>query len=104
MRRLLIFIVVLYVVWRILGIVGRRLRRADEGRPRVRTAHGPGEQPRESRLVACSRCGTLIPDERAFRGPDGAPYCRRECLQTGGPSERDVEDGGAKLPPSAPQA
>jgi len=104
MRRLLIIVIFLYVVWRILGIIGRRLRGVDP-RERVarRPAQGaakPGPPGKAMRLVACSRCGTLVPEDRALRGPRGELYCAVSCLESAGP-ETELRDDGGRLPPPA---
>jgi len=108
-RRLLIVIAVLYIVWRILGIVSRRLHGTEDARRRVgrRQRAGTGADSHgasERRLVACAHCGTLVPEDRAVRGPDGALYCERSCLEAGGTTGREVGDAKGKLPPSAPRA
>jgi hypothetical protein len=85
MRRFLIFIVLLYVVWRILNLVGRRMQRNSQGadafsrfgrREPGRTA---SQRPQGEKLIACQRCGTLLPASRALPGPGGAVYCSDEC-------------------------
>lgn len=88
MQRLLLFVIFLYVVWRILYVVGQKLAGkspgADafsrfSGKSRERRA---GREEAPERLVTCSRCGTSVPASRAVQGP-GGPYCSRSCLEAG---------------------
>ncbi len=106
MRRLLIFVIVLYIVWRLLGIVGRRLR-GEDARERVarRSARGSGPDGTSNevrRLVACARCGTLVPEDRAVRGPGGELFCKRSCLEPVASGTESRNDAG-KLPPPTQQ-
>ncbi len=89
MRRLLVLVLVLYLVWRVLNIVGRRLEQrsreiTEEGLAgrgsRRRAATGGGEQ---ERLLPCARCGTLVPASRALTSGD-ASYCSPECRDGAG--------------------
>ena len=51
-------------------------------RPVAPPAAEPGEQPAQA-LSRCSRCGTLIPHDRAvWRGE--RPYCGLACMDVGG--------------------
>lgn len=96
MRKLLIFIVVLYAVWRVLQIVGRRLRRAAPGADafsRYSGARGrAGGEPEQ--LVACARCGTLLPTSRALPGPGGQHFCSPACRDTISEGRPRVTGGG----------
>jgi uncharacterized protein len=83
MRRLLIFIAALYVVWRILGMIGKRVRRETGGSDafsrfsaRRKSRSLEGDEP----LVACARCGIHVPSSRTVRGESGF-YCSTECRQ-----------------------
>ena len=102
MRRLLILIIVLYVVWRVLGIVGRRRAMAD-ARERVRGVGAKGRDrgpDRTRQLVPCARCGTLVPEDRAVRGSDGNLYCAATCLEAG--TEKPDSRNDTLPPPSQP--
>ncbi len=85
MRRFLFFVIILYVVWRVLSIVGRRMERSSRGASRFsRFDHrGPGGvgngRPQGEKLVPCQRCGTLLPASRALPGTRGAFYCSDDC-------------------------
>ncbi len=83
MRRLLIIIAALYVVWRVLGIIGKRVRRATAGADsfsrfsaRRKSRSLEGDEP----LVPCARCGIHVPSSRTVRGGSGS-YCSTECRQ-----------------------
>lgn len=87
MRRLLFFIIILYVVWRVLNIVGRRLRRrAGVANPFRRGAGQDADRRGKTpatpeQLVSCARCGTLLPASRAVRGANGKIFCSYECSE-----------------------
>ncbi len=89
MRRLLVFVLVLYLVWRVLNIVGRSLERRSRemaergfgGRGRRDGTEGASRP--EERLVACSRCGTLVPASRALTS-GGGPFCSESCREESG--------------------
>ncbi len=83
MRRLLIVIAFLYVVWRVLGIIGKRVRRETAGADtfsrfsaRRKNCSLEGDEP----LVACASCGIHVPSSRTVRGTSGS-YCSTECRQ-----------------------
>jgi len=79
-QRVLIFLVLLYLVWRVLGIRGRKLSRE------LRES-GIGREPRSrpvdpsQPLVRCAGCGTFFPAERIQRDRDGLGYCSDDCRQ-----------------------
>jgi len=108
-RRLLIVVIVLYVVWRILGIIGRRIR-GEGARERVAGGVSRGDEPdrraKEARqLVPCSRCGTLVPEDRALLGPGGERYCKSSCLEAvRAPTRQESGDEGGELPPPPQRA
>ncbi len=87
MRRLLIFITVLYVIWRVLIIIGSKLqKRAVASNPfgdffRHGSTGGKDHEAGGEPLVACSYCGTLLPASRALHGPHGAVFCSESCRQ-----------------------
>ena len=88
MRRLLLFIAILYVVWRVLDVVGRRLRRDAPGADAFSRFSAAGRTRRRTRsemLVACTRCGAMVPSSRAARDGSGRPLCAPECAG-GGPA------------------
>jgi len=100
MRRLLIFITVLYVVWRVLIIIGKRIQKkaasanpfagfSRNGSSRPTDEAGQGEQ-----LVACSQCGTLLPASRALRGPHGVVFCSEKCRALARGSDGGANDAG----------
>jgi glutathione S-transferase len=85
MQRLLILVVVLYVVWRVLYVRGRRLARARVAREEEYLsrlwAHGrdwsAGERPTlaDDELVTCGRCGISVPSRRLQSHADGRRLC-----------------------------
>jgi hypothetical protein len=93
MQRILIFVVVLIVVWRILASIGRRLAQREPGADsfsrfspearRRRRQWSDGTQGRVEELVECSRCGTFVPVGRALTGGDQSTYCSEECRHQG---------------------
>ncbi len=96
MQRILVFVVVLLVIWRILSALGRRLsekapnadsfsRFSPEARRRRKQWSGEGDQ-RVEELVECSRCGTFVPAGRALARDGGGSFCSEEC-------RRQVADG-----------
>lgn len=90
LQRILLFVLVLFVVWRLLVAFGRRIGRTGHGadsysrfspyrsrRRREWTAERAGERPDE--LVPCQRCGTYVPSRRALTSGTGAVFCGPEC-------------------------
>lgn len=84
MERLLLFVVVLYVVWRVLHTQGRRLQRTSRGAddfgrlsrdPRRRRGDGTTDH---DTLLVCDRCGVVIPRTAALTG-DGGERCCASC-------------------------
>ena len=103
MNRLLLFVIALYVVWRVLTIVGKRLTRRAAGsedfsrfsarrRGREGEASASGVTPTES-LAACSVCGTLVPASRMLQTDGGSPVCGSSCLGAAGPGPERGGDG-----------
>lgn len=84
MRRLLVVVLILYLVWRVLAIVGRSLeRRSREISEEGFGVKGPrkgeaGPEAQRERLVPCAHCGTLVPASRALSA-DGASWCSPRC-------------------------
>lgn len=82
-RKLLVVVIVLYAVWRVLTIVGKRLRRSSPG-PDAFSRFSDQRTSRRTepeRLVACDRCGTLLPASRTLPGPGSHHYCSESCRQ-----------------------
>lgn len=88
MQRLLLFVILLYVVWRVLYVVGQKLTKRSSGadafsRFSAKSRERRSSRPRNpERLVTCRRCGTSVPASRAVQGRDGF-YCSRACLEAG---------------------
>jgi hypothetical protein len=99
MQRLLIFVVLLLVVWRVLAAIGRRQaerapgadsfsRFSPEARRRRRAPEGGGGQVEE--LVECSACGTFVPAGRALSDGSARVFCSPECRERAGAGVRDA--------------
>jgi hypothetical protein len=91
MNRFLLFVIVLYAIWRVLTVVGKRLNRRSAGaedysrfsaRRRGRDGEAPnaGRAPDES-LAPCSVCGTLVPESRMLRTGANRQFCGTACLR-----------------------
>ncbi len=83
MRRLLLVVAILYVVWRVLNAMGRRLARRSPGADAFSRFSAAGRRRRgeAERLVPCSRCGTLVPASRALTDGSGRPVCGPACRE-----------------------
>jgi hypothetical protein len=88
MQRIVIFVAVLYVLWRLATALGRRSASAGKGaedfsrfnaRSRDRRRAAKERQSTNVELVACHRCGTFVPADRALPGGDDSVYCSRQC-------------------------
>ncbi len=94
MRRLLLFTVILYVIWRILIVVGNRLRRRSAGAESFSRFSARRRERRlgaEEPLVPCAHCGVHVPASRAVHGRKGE-YCGegcREAAETAGSTLRE---------------
>jgi hypothetical protein len=90
LQRILLVVLVLFVVWRILALFGRRTAREGHGadsysrfsptkrrRRREMSTRESSGSPEE--LVACSRCGTHVPVRRALTADGGRVYCGETC-------------------------
>ena len=85
MSRLLLIVIILYAIWRIAGIWGRRIMRdgaraEDYSRFSARRRRRPqdaDEGPRQ--LVSCTVCDTCVPEDRAVLGGDGEVFCSVRC-------------------------
>ncbi len=88
MQRIALFVLILYVVWRILSAWGRKAAsegrgaedfsrfsaRSRDRRKNPTSVHHQGG----SELIECRRCGTLVPADRVLcRGND--VFCSTEC-------------------------
>lgn len=95
-RKLLIVIIVLYAVWRVLTIVGRRLRRSSSGAESFSRFSGRRASPRTEpeRLIPCDRCGTLLPASRTLPGPGSHHYCSEACRDRAEKESRHAPNGG----------
>ncbi len=94
MRRLLLFTAVLYVIWRILIVVGNRLRRRSPGAEAFSRFSARRRERRlgpEESLVGCDRCGVHVPASRAVRGRRGE-YCSEACRREAESVETGVRE------------
>jgi hypothetical protein len=86
LQRILIVVLILFVVWRLLAMWGRRMRGAQPGadsysrfNPQQRRQRREQfRQPPEA-LVSCDVCGTMIPVGRALTAIGGGRVCGDEC-------------------------
>ncbi len=98
LRRVLIVVAVLYLVWRIAAAWGKRLRRDEPGADHFSRFSGRGRGPRRQsdggapeELVPCAHCGTYVPVARVLASGDGELFCSRECRAA---EEPPTEQGG----------
>ena len=86
MSRLLLIVIALYVLWRVLGLWGRRITREGagsqdysrfSGRRRDRSDRGEAEPHRD--LVEWVGCGTYVPEDRGSLTADGRVFCSSRC-------------------------
>jgi len=86
LQRILIVVLILFVVWRLLAMWGRRMRGAQPGADSYsrfnpqqrRQRRDQFRQPPEA-LVACDVCGTMIPVGRALFADGDRKVCGPEC-------------------------
>ncbi|MFV2071879.1 MAG: PP0621 family protein [Thermoanaerobaculales bacterium] len=101
MQRILLWVVVLLVVWRVLSAIGWRQagmapgadsfsRFSPEARRRRRQRAGVRGGAEE--LVECPACGTFVPVGRALPSGGGRLYCSETCRRAGADASHD--DGG----------
>jgi hypothetical protein len=87
--RILFIVTVLYVIWRVLHVWGRKIVRGSRGaedfsrfsarrRAPGRADGSPVPRPGQE-LVECAGCGTYVPRARLVMGEDGQPYCSQAC-------------------------
>lgn len=101
MPRIVFFVLLLFVVWRLLSSLGKRRASGGLGadsysrfsprqrRRRLDLEHDPSEVSPEE-LSECAHCGTFVPTGRALIGRGDAVYCGEKCRQenlNGGSSE-----------------
>jgi len=95
LRRIIIFIGLLFVAWRVLSALTKRrqvdswagsedfsrfsARRRDR---RQRFGTEDEQQPAPEELVACSSCGTMVPMQRSLPASGGEHYCSERCRQS----------------------
>lgn len=80
MQRILIVVMVLYVIWRVATIIGRRVQRSARGADDFSRFRGREGQEQAEALVECAGCGTMLPYSRSLPGPAGS-YCSAECRE-----------------------
>ncbi len=89
LKQVIIFVAVLYIVWRVLQGLGKSINRGKPGadafspfsahsRDRRRRAQERGQS---ETLVPCAGCGTSVPSSRVVRADDNKTYCR-ECADS----------------------
>jgi hypothetical protein len=89
MQRILLLVIVLFLVWRVLATVGRRLSREAAGaddfsrfsarrRDRRRRMEKTGDTSEEE-LVECAGCDTYFPATRVVISRDGRRFCSETC-------------------------
>lgn len=100
MPRIVLIVLALFVLWRLLSAIGRRLSNDGHGadsyssfspqaRRRRRAASGSdsGRIAPET-LVQCASCATFVPRGRAVSAGDGAVACSEECRRALEPGRR----------------
>jgi len=89
-QRIAVIVLVLFVLWRVLTAVGKRLMKDSAGaedfskfsarrrdrRNRFRPSGGPGND----ELVECAGCASWVPASRVSRANDGSAYCSEACM------------------------
>jgi len=93
MQRILFIVLVLFVVWRLLGALGKRVASSGLGAdsysrfaPRQRRRRK--EQSRENadrhpeELVPCLGCGTFVPTGRILGDGEGRVFCSDACRRS----------------------
>ena len=88
MTRFLFFVVVLFLLWRVLLALGRRAARRSPGAdsysrfsPERRRARRQVAEDAREELVACTVCGTYVPTRRALPAGDGDVVCSAACRE-----------------------
>lgn len=87
MQRIILIVVVLWAVWKLLSLWGRRSAGAgaDEfsrfsSRSRQRRQRERDEDASDD-LIACQVCGTNVPVDRTMLAAGGRRVCSTECLE-----------------------
>lgn len=99
MQRIIIIVAVLYLLWRVLTAWGRRTAASGRGaedfsrfsaRSRDRRREAKERQAANVELIACARCGTFVPVDRALTSGEGVVCCSRDCVAAleGGSADR----------------
>lgn len=90
MQRIIIIVAVLYVLWRVLGAMGRRSAAAGQGaedfsrfnvRSKDRRRAAKARQAEDVELIPCAHCQTLVPADRALSISSGVVCCSRQCAE-----------------------
>lgn len=88
MQRIIIFVAVLYVLWRVLAAMGRRSAASGRGaedfsrfnvRSKDRREAARARHEEDVELIPCAHCQTLVPADRALSLPSGVTCCSRRC-------------------------
>ena len=89
MQRIVVIVAVLYVLWRVLTALGRRVSAAGKGsedfsrfsvRSRDRRKEAKQRQTANVELIACANCGTFVPGDRALTAGKGVVCCSPQCV------------------------
>ena len=88
-QRIALIVLVLFILWRLLTAVGKRLVRDSAGaedfsrfsarRRDRRDRFRPKGGTRNDELVECAGCASWVPSSRASRARDGSAYCSETC-------------------------
>lgn len=89
MNKIFLIVLVLFVAWRVIGAIGKRLGREGSGaddfsrfsarRRDLAWRRSRREAKGAEDLVACTRCGVHVPASAAVTGEDRASYCSDAC-------------------------
>lgn len=85
MRRIVLLVAFLYLVWRILSSWGKKMNaraRGAEHFSRFTPKHKKRQKKAEAEeLLLCSVCGTHVPASSLVEGPERRLCCSEECLK-----------------------
>ena len=95
LRRILVVVVVLFLIWRFVSAWGKKLRRDTPGADSFSRFSGKsrdrrgqrGREPEE--LVACDGCGTYVPAQRALSTDGRIHFCSDSCRRASEDSARE---------------
>jgi hypothetical protein len=85
-QRIALLVLVLFIVWKVLAVIGKRNARSGaedfsrfsaRSRDRRRRQQESREEGRD--LAACALCGTNVPIDRMLDAAGGARVCSPEC-------------------------